>query len=99
MQTAAELRHQAKVAPVEFGKLRHSFLDREKASKTKGVPFGVAGKWPGDDHLVADISMHLPIIIGNRPIDIEEEAGSRYRGREVRPTARQGRSSRRDRET
>lgn len=75
MNAGAEPRHDAEFLGVGWGEFAHPLFDGEEAAQRSGVAFGILAQRPGNDDLVADIGVDLPVVVGNRLVDVEEEPG------------------------
>ena len=71
-----EARRDIEFAAVINREASHLAFDGKKALQTSRVGFRTACDRPGDDHLVADISVHRAVVVANGLVDIEEEPGN-----------------------
>ena len=72
MNAGAEPRHDAEFLGIGRGELDHPFFDREEAAQRSGIALGILAQRPGDDNLVADIGVDLPVMFGNRFVDVRK---------------------------
>ena len=76
MHSGTEARRDIEFAAVINREASHLAFDGKKALQTSRVGFRTACDRPGDDHLVADISVHRAVVVANGLVDIEEEPGN-----------------------
>ena len=66
MNAGAESRQDAEFLGVGRGEFDHSLFDGEEAAQWPRIALGVLAQRAGDNHLVADIGVDFPVLIGNQ---------------------------------